>query len=153
MPQAVSSVAEQRSRIMRAVPRANTTPEVAVRKALHSLGFRFRLHRRDLPGTPDIVLPRHRLVIFVHGCFWHRHDDCRRTTNPKTRVEFWQNKFETNVARDRVVASSLESAGWRVLVVWECETKDDRSLVKSLQASLPRDGASKPSQRTIVTNT
>jgi DNA mismatch endonuclease (patch repair protein) len=99
-----------------------SVPEMAVRRALHAAGFRFRLHHRDLPGTPDIVLPRHRAVIFVHGCFWHRHAGCRRTTTPKTRAEFWQAKFDANQARDARTCGDLREAGWTVVVIWECET-------------------------------
>ena len=99
-----------------------------VRRALHALGFRFRLHRRDLPGSPDIVLPRHRSVIFVHGCFWHRHAGCRRTTMPKTRAAFWQAKFDANQARDAQVEDALRRAGWWVHVIWECETTTSAAL-------------------------
>ncbi|MDB5683491.1 MAG: very short patch repair endonuclease, partial [Sphingomonas bacterium] len=90
-----------------------------VRRALHALGFRFRLHRADLPGRPDIVLPKHKTAIFVHGCFWHRHPDCPKASTPRTRVDFWRHKFVTNVARDRRNVQALEDAGWRVLTVWE----------------------------------
>lgn len=98
----------------------NTRPELAIRSALHARGFRFRLHARELPGKPDIVLPRYRAVIFVHGCFWHRHADCRYTTTPATRPEFWQKKFAGNVARDNSAVSELRHRGWRVAIVWEC---------------------------------
>jgi DNA mismatch endonuclease (patch repair protein) len=99
----------------------NTKPEMLVRRALHRLGFRFRLHRRDLPGRPDIVLPKYKTAIFVHGCFWHRHPGCRRTTIPKTREAFWLSKFEANISRDRKATEALERDGWKVLVLWECE--------------------------------
>lgn len=122
---------------MRAVRSRDTKPEMAVRQALHALGFRFRLQRKDLPGRPDIVLPRHRLVIFVHGCFWHRHENCSRATSPKTREEFWRSKFEGNVARDRKAERALCSMGWKVLTVWECETKKQSELVIRLFAELP----------------
>ncbi|MHA0328839.1 very short patch repair endonuclease [Sphingomonas melonis] len=122
-----------RSRIMRSVGRANTGPEVSVRKLLHRLKLRFRLHRRDLPGTPDVVLPRHRTAIFVHGCFWHRHPGCTRATTPKTRVDFWQAKFERNVVRDRENEQALTALGWRVLTVWECETRNPEDLVEKLR--------------------
>jgi len=105
------------------VRQAHTKPEVTVRRALHAKGYRFRLHRRDLPGSPDIVLPRHRMVIFVHGCFWHRHPGCRGASTPKTNSEYWVKKFIANVARDERTAEELVEAGWRVVVVWECETK------------------------------
>ena len=101
----------------------HTRPELAVRRVVHRMGYRFRLHRRDLPGRPDLVLPRHRLALFVHGCFWHRHEGCANCTNPKTRPEFWAAKFEQNRARDARVTAALGSAGWRVLTVWECEAE------------------------------
>lgn len=98
----------------------NTKPEIIVRKALHAAGYRFRLHRKDLPGKPDIVLPKYKTVIFVHGCFWHKHD-CRYFKWPKTRPDFWREKIEGNVERDRLAYEKLEEMGWRVKVVWECE--------------------------------
>jgi len=101
----------------------NTKPELIVRRVLHAMGRRFRLHCRDLPGRPDIVLPRFRTAIFVHGCFWHRHPGCRGTTTPKTRTEFWVAKFEANVARDVAAQAALAAAGWKVAVIWECETR------------------------------
>lgn len=136
-----------RSDIMRAVKRANTAPEIIVRQVLHALGLRFRLHRRDLPGSPDVVLPRFRTVIFVHGCFWHRHPDCRYTTTPKTRQEYWLPKFAANIERDLRKEAQLQALGWRVLLVWECETKQREELTLRLRRELklseaPRDGAS-----------
>lgn len=113
---------------MRAVKRAHTRPEIVVRQALHALGLRFRLHRRDLPGSPDIVLPKFRTVVFVHGCFWHRHPDCRYATTPKSRQEYWLPKFEANVERDARKEAQLRELGWRVLVMWECETKSLEAL-------------------------
>lgn len=112
--------AATRSRIMRAVPRSSTKPELALRKRLHALGHRYVLGGRGLPGSPDIVLPRWEAAVFVHGCFWHRHQGCRYTTNPSTRPEFWQSKFEANVARDSTVHAALLTEGWRVATVWEC---------------------------------
>lgn len=109
---------------MRRVGRANTKPELIVRSLLHSFGLRFRLHRKSLPGSPDIVLSKHHTAIFVHGCFWHRHPGCKYATTPKTRQEFWIPKFEGNVARDARKEAQLQELGWRVLIVWECETKD-----------------------------
>lgn len=117
---------------MRAVPRKNTTPELIVRRCAHGLGLRFRLHRKDLPGTPDIVFPKYRTVIFVHGCFWHRHKNCRYTTTPTTRRDFWQAKFDANIMRDKNNAAKLERQGWRVHVIWECETKDTVDLINKL---------------------
>lgn len=122
-----------RSDIMRAVKRAHTAPEIVVRQALHALGLRFRLHRRDLPGSPDIVLPKFRTVVFVHGCFWHRHPICRYATTPKSRQEYWLPKFEANLERDARKEAQLRELGWRVLVVWECETKSLEALVARLR--------------------
>ena len=102
----------------------DTTPERLVRSALHRMGYRFRLHRKDLPGKPDIVLPKHRVVIFVHGCFWHRHPRCRYATTPKTNRTFWNAKFKANIERDRRVRRELRKLGWKVVVVWECQCKD-----------------------------
>jgi DNA mismatch endonuclease (patch repair protein) len=105
---------------------------------LHREGYRFRLHPRDLPGKPDIVLPRFRTVVFVHGCFWHRHPGCRYAYNPKSREAFWQEKFRRNVQRDEEAGDALRSLGWRVLYVWECETKDEDALRKRLCRELDR---------------
>lgn len=111
--------AEKRSAIMRSVRSKNTKPEVALRSALHSLGYRFRLHAKELPGRPDIVFRKAKACIFVHGCFWHRHG-CPKTTTPKSNEEFWNSKFEANIFRDAKSVDLLLSTGWRVLVVWEC---------------------------------
>ena len=124
---------------MRSVKRAHTGPEIRVRQALHALGLRFRLHRRDLPGSPDIVLPRVRTAVFVHGCFWHRHLNCRYATTPKSRQDYWLPKFEANVERDARKEAQLQNLGWRVLVIWECETKT-REVLKArlrLEFDLP----------------
>lgn len=112
----------ERSRVMRAVKSGDTAPELVVRRLIHSLGYRFRLHRRDLPGRPDIVLPRLGKAIFVHGCFWHRHACEAGQSTPATRVDYWQAKFDRNVTRDRRTLRQLRQAGWSVLVVWECQT-------------------------------
>src|SRR5689334_847166 len=104
--------------MMAGIGRRNTKPELVVRRALHRAGFRFRLDVQSLPGRPDIVLPKHRAVIFVHGCFWHRHAGCRFTTCPSTRPMFWERKFASNVARDRSVTAQLRDMGWRVATVW-----------------------------------
>ena len=122
-----------RSDIMRAVKRAHTGPEIVVRRALHALGLRFRLHRRDLPGSPDIVLPRFRTVVFVHGCFWHRHLGCRYASVPKSRQEYWLPKFKANVERDAKKEAQLCELGWRVLVIWECETRKPTELEQRLR--------------------
>jgi DNA mismatch endonuclease (patch repair protein) len=113
---------EQRSAVMSRVRSKHTRPEIQVRRLLHRLGFRFRVHRRDLPGIPDIVLPRFRTVVFVHGCFWHRHANCGKTTVPASNADFWAGKFLVNKRRDRRVKNELRRKGWRVVVVWECET-------------------------------
>ncbi len=114
----------------------DTKPEVAVRSVLHSLGFRFRLHRKDLPGRPDIVLARHQTVVFVHGCFWHRHARCRFAYRPKSNIAFWSQKFRSNVVRDRRDRRHLHGLGWRVVVVWECEAVDRAALAKRLHSAL-----------------
>jgi len=118
---------------MARVGQKNTKPEMLVRRALHRLGFRFRVHRRDLAGRPDIVLPKYQTAIFVHGCFWHRHVGCRRTTTPKTRETFWRQKFEANVSRDRKAEEALERAGWKVMVLWECEIIAGSALPRVVQ--------------------
>jgi len=113
---------ETRSRMMSGIRSSNTAPEMQVRRLLFARGFRYRLHVRDLPGRPDIVLPRYRVVIFVHGCFWHRHD-CHLFRPPATRTEFWQTKIHSNVERDKHHQAELIDSGWRVGVVWECALK------------------------------
>ena len=127
------TVSEVRSRNMAAIRGKDTAPELAIRRILHAMGLRFRLHRKDLPGRPDIVLPKHRTVVFVHGCFWHRHEDCRHTTTPKTRQEFWQTKFAANVERDRRNQTDLQQLGWRVIVIWECELRQHSDLETRLK--------------------
>ena len=127
---------EERSKTMRAVPQKDSKPEIVVRRALHGLGFRFRLHRADLPGTPDIVLPARQVAIFVHGCFWHRHSGCRLASSPRTRADFWQSKFDRNVKRDAAATLALEALRWRVLIVWECETRDTARMSEMLEREL-----------------
>jgi len=126
-----------RSKIMRAIRRENTRPELAVRRALHAMGLRFRLHRRDLPGTPDIVLPKHRRVVLVHGCFWHQHSGCQHAKRPKSRPEYWLPKLARNVDRDGRITRALKAAGWHVTIVWECETKDAERLGRLLFRRFP----------------
>ena len=121
---------------MRAVPRQNSSPEIRVRRVAHAAGFRFRLHRKDLPGTPDIVFPKYRAVLFVHGCFWHRHPKCRKATSPKRNETFWNEKFARNVSHDRQVIESLEQQRWKVGVIWECETVDDTRTREFLESFL-----------------
>ncbi len=116
---------ETRSRMMAGITGRNTKPELRLRRLLHAAGFRYRLHAKDLPGRPDIVLPRYKAAIFVHGCFWHRHPGCRYSTTPASNTEFWNTKFAANVTRDAGKEHELIAAGWRVAVVWECELKTD----------------------------
>ena len=123
---------EKRSWIMRQVKGRDTSPEKIVRSLLHRMGYRFRLQRDDLPGKPDIVLPRFKTVVFVNGYFWHRHSGCKRATTPATNVDYWQTKFARNVARDARNQAELEKMGWRVVIVWECELKDKTTLEKRL---------------------
>lgn len=124
---------EKRSQIMARIGSADTKPELMVRRALHSLGFRYRLHRRDLPGRPDIVLPKYRAVIFVHGCFWHRHPGCRLAYEPKSRTIYWKKKFTDNVRRDRKVTGALLDQGWRVAIFWECSTRRKDRFVEEIR--------------------
>ena len=126
----------RRSEIMARIQGRDTVPEVVVRRTAHRLGFRFRLYRKDLPGRPDLVFPRYRAVVFVHGCFWHRHDGCRFAYNPRSRVRFWTDKFRQNVARDHRTEVALRSLRWRVLVIWECETRDDSVVAGRLERFL-----------------
>ena len=124
----IHKVSEQRSRNMSAIKSKNTKPEIKVRKVLHSMGYRFRLHSKDLPGSPDIVLPKYKTVIFVHGCFWHRHENCKYASTPKTRKEFWNKKFKENIKRDLEIQDKIKNLGWRSVVIWECETKNIENL-------------------------
>ena len=121
---------EHRSWNMSRIKSGNTKPEIVVRSLLHKLGYRFRLHRKDLPGKPDIVLPRYNSVVFVHGCFWHRHNGCKKATVPKTKNIFWREKFKGNIERDIKVQEELQSMGWKILIIWECETSDIGSVTK-----------------------
>lgn len=132
-----------RSRVMSAVHGKNTTPEIMVRRTLHALGVRFRLHRKDLPGKPDIVLPKYRTCIFVHGCFWHQHLGCKRASKPSSNEDFWFRKLQGNIERDKQNSLALQELGWRVFVVWECETKHKEALVMRLKSILC--GAALPS--------
>ena len=124
----IHQVSEQRSRNMSAIKSKNTKPEIKVRKVLHSMGYRFRLHSKDLPGSPDIVLPKYKTVIFVHGCFWHRHENCKYASTPKTRKEFWNKKFTENKKRDSEIQEKIKILDWRSVVIWECETKNMENL-------------------------
>ncbi len=122
----------RRSELMARIRSSDTSPELAVRRIAHRMGLRFRLHRKDLPGRPDLVFPRRRTAVFVHGCFWHRHRGCRLASTPKSHVDYWTRKFETNVARDARQQRALKKLGWRVLVVWECETRSEEAIERRL---------------------
>lgn len=127
---------EQRSQNMAQVKSKNTKPEMLVRSLLHRMGYRFRLHIKTLPGHPDVVLPRYKAVIFVHGCFWHGHEGCKRATMPATRTEFWRKKIGGNQSRDRRNLTALEELGYRCLVIWQCEMKDIEALKMRLSEFL-----------------
>jgi len=126
-------LATHRSWNMSRIRSKNTKPEILVRKAIHAKGYRFRLHEKKLPGKPDLVLAKHRLVIFVNGCFWHRHQGCRLSTTPKSNTDFWERKFSDNMQRDERNKKKLQALGWRVQVIWECETRDSKLLDLSLK--------------------
>jgi DNA mismatch endonuclease (patch repair protein) len=133
---------QTRSRMMAGIRGQDTKPELALRRALHARGFRFRLHAKNVPGRPDLVFPKHRAVVFVHGCFWHRHQSCRYATTPSTRPEFWRAKFESNVARDAAVHTMLLQAAWRVATVWECSLRKSAQVARTadlLAAWLPSE--------------
>ncbi|MDV7211282.1 very short patch repair endonuclease [Azotobacter beijerinckii] len=125
-----------RSRMMGNIRGKDTRPEVMVRRFLHAHGYRFRLHRADLPGKPDIVMAGLKTCIFVHGCFWHRHPGCRYATTPKTRATFWQEKFSGNVERDRRTRQALEELDWTVITIWECELRQPDSALNALLEKL-----------------
>jgi DNA mismatch endonuclease (patch repair protein) len=125
-----------RRRIMSAIGQRDTKPEMLVRRLLHSMNYRYRLHRTDLPGRPDIVFGGRRKAIFVHGCFWHRHLHCSKATSPKSRADFWTQKFDRNVERDQQVERRLADMGWQSLVVWECEMRTPDALSLKLRAYL-----------------
>ena len=127
---------DRRSWNMSRIPGKDTTPEMRVRSALHRLGYRFRLHARELPGKPDILLPRHRTAIFVNGCFWHRHRGCRLAYTPKSNTRFWMSKFEANVIRDKAAVRSLRRNGWRVLTFWECQVTTPEMASRAVSKAL-----------------
>jgi len=122
----------KRSEIMRRVKSIDTKPELLVRSLLHRLGFRFRIHSKDLPGKPDIVLAKYKTIIFVHGCFWHQHSRCKEADLPASRRDYWVSKFEKNIKRDRINSRRLRLLGWKVVLVWECETKNSIKLAERL---------------------
>ena len=142
-----------RSRMMSGIKGKNTKPELLLRSLLHRSGYRFTLHRKDLPGRPDLVLPKHNSAIFVHGCFWHRHDNCHYTSNPASNAEKWEEKFNSNMVRDANNYEHLQAAGWRVLIVWECGLRhqphkvlegcirflsDEKPMMEELPSILPK---------------
>jgi DNA mismatch endonuclease (patch repair protein) len=127
---------QRRSWNMSRIGSRDTSPERMVRSILHRLGYRFRLHRSDLPGKPDMVLPRYRTVVLVHGCFWHRHAGCRFACTPKSNREFWTAKFEANKVRDKQVLRQLRRLNWRVIVIWECESRSSDILSRKLERLL-----------------
>jgi DNA mismatch endonuclease (patch repair protein) len=127
---------EKRSWIMSRVKGYDTKPELLIRSMIFRMGYRFRLHRNDLPGKPDIVLPKHKKIIFVHGCFWHGHKNCARAKRPTTNEEFWNEKLDENIKRDKRYYRESRKLGWKVLVVWECETKNIDKLQKKLERFL-----------------
>jgi DNA mismatch endonuclease (patch repair protein) len=129
---------EKRSWNMSKIRSENTRPEVIVRSILHKMGYRFRLHVKNIVGKPDIVLPRFKTTIFVHGCFWHSHHECKYAYTPKTRPDFWQKKFEDNIKRHHIVEQQLTEQGWNVIVVWECELKDPKRLKDRLKSLILR---------------
>jgi DNA mismatch endonuclease, patch repair protein len=122
-----------RSRMMAGIKGKNTLPERVLRQAMHKRGLRFRLHVKELPGQPDLLFPRYKAAVFVHGCFWHRHRNCRYATIPATRTEFWQTKFASNVARDTVSVTALINDGWRVAIVWECSLRNSVGILKTAE--------------------
>jgi DNA mismatch endonuclease (patch repair protein) len=130
---------EKRSWLMSRVKGRDTKPEILVRSFVHRMGFRFRIHGRDLPGNPDIVLPRHGKVIFVHGCFWHGHKLCLRSKRPTTHKGFWNRKLDQNIERDERFRRMLRRLGWKVLVVWECETRKQEKILRKLERFLRND--------------
>ena len=131
---------EKRSIVMSRICGKHTKPELAVRSLLHQMGYRFSLHCKELPGKPDIVLPKYDTVIFVNGCFWHRHGRCKYTTTPKTRKAFWNDKFEKNIERDARVRSQLHRLGWYIITIWECQLRNPERLATRLDERLQVNG-------------
>jgi len=129
---------EQRKRCMSNIQSRNTSPEKAVRTFLHKKGFRFRLHKKELPGKPDIVLPKYRTAIFINGCFWHRHPGCPKASTPKSNTAYWDQKFKRNIERDRSVQEMLKEEGWHVIVLWECRISDEEKLARDLGSLLEK---------------
>jgi DNA mismatch endonuclease (patch repair protein) len=129
-------VSPERSAQMALVKARDTKPEIRVRKAAHAMGLRYRLNVRKLPGSPDLVFPSRKVVLFVHGCFWHRHKRCKATRTPKSRIAFWEQKFAENMARDQRAYQALRNAGWKIFIVWECETSQIDKVTAVLQQIL-----------------
>ena len=129
----------ERAKLMARVKGKDTNPERMVRSLIHRMGYRFRLHRKDLPGRPDIVLPRHKKIIFVHGCFWHQHSGCARSKRPASRPEFWNAKLDRNVERDKEVQTALRQRGWDILIIWECDLKIRENLIKMLRKFMAKE--------------
>lgn len=127
---------DKRSWIMSRVSGRNTKPEIIVRKIIHRMGYRFRLHERKLPGKPDIVLPKHKKIILIHGCFWHGHHGCKRSKRPESNADFWNKKIDGNITRDEINRTELEKLGWKVLIVWDCQTRDLETLKNILAGFL-----------------
>ena len=132
---------------MQLIHSKHTMPELRVRSILHRMGFRFRLHRRDIPGTPDIVLVRHRTIILVNGCFWHQHPGCKFSQRPKSRQEFWNNKLDRNIARDRDILLKLKAGGWRVLIIWECQVLSKKRSEAFMEEFIRESGLSQYRRR------
>lgn len=127
---------EKRSQVMSRIRSKDTKPEKIIRSILHKQGFRFRINRKDLPGKPDIVLPKYKTVIFVHGCFWHRHEGCKYAYTPKSNIDFWNKKFSSNLQRDKNIQNKLRKSGWKVLTIWECEIKEIEKTPELLDSLL-----------------
>lgn len=127
---------EKRSWNMSRIKNKNTKPEILVRSLLHRLGYRFRLKSKILPGKPDIILPKYKTAIFIHGCFWHRHEKCPYAYNPKSRINFWEKKFRANVNRDKIVSDQIKTTNWKQVVLWECEIKNKDSLEMTIKGIL-----------------
>lgn len=130
---------ERRTEIMRSIRSQDTRPELLVRRAAHRLGLRFRLHVKDLPGKPDLVFKKWATVLFVNGCYWHRHAHCKKTSVPKTNTEFWQEKFDANVRRDKKNYRLLRTAGWRVVVLWQCQVRTEEAATVLLKKKFPKN--------------
>lgn len=130
---------QQRKRAMSRVQQQNTKPEKIVCSILHRLGFRFRKNVSSLIGKPDIVLPKYKTIIFVHGCFWHQHAGCRKSRRPTTNIEFWNEKLDRNMERDKQTEAKLKSSDWNILIVWDCEIRDKELLIEKLESSLKKN--------------